>query len=519
MRRRIATVLVLMMVGLLLFACGSGSDSDTDTDLVSVKTNELAIADPDSGATTYTYEEGKTNLADLLADGSLKPCFCQRLCFRAAQALEASPDFATRYPDGIPVAKMRIVTLWNTDGAEELFVEALGWAESDVRILFNATAHADLCIEDAVFYFIPENEETGWKVSGEAGLFPEDFFEKRAAAKKGGDAEKAAFKPVKEAAMQGLAAIPLNDMFRVKTVNLSEEGLEQTLASRGVLVIAHGSDEAGWNQAVDDAVRNVCLPYPVALGFLEFQEQDIAAAVRTLEDQNVREIIAVPLFISGSSNHIEEIRYVLGLRDTLPESGGHGGHGGEAEEDLIPVTSDAEIYLTHALDDDPVMARIICDHLREISLNPAEEIAVLVGHGSDSSHSEAAWQENFASLALQVKTMMGFGDVRYGFVAMGSPAVADVVAQAQSEGRVLVSPVMLSQGYFINVKIPRVLEGMDYTYADRALLPDPGITTFIENTIREFLDSDQLPDATSGTTVTSAAVKALPVRDQIPNAA
>ena len=39
-----------------------------------------------------------------------------------------------------------------------------------------------------------------------------------------------------------------------------------------------------------------------------------------LDEQGVTKIVAVPLFISSVSGHIEEIEYVLGLREELPES-------------------------------------------------------------------------------------------------------------------------------------------------------------------------------------------------------
>lgn len=71
----------------------------------------------------------------------------------------------------------------------------------------------------------------------------------------------------------------------------------------GVLVVAHGSNEASWNQTVQQAVEQVRLPYPVELGFLEFAEQDIHAAVKKLEEQGVNKIIAIPLFISSYSNY------------------------------------------------------------------------------------------------------------------------------------------------------------------------------------------------------------------------
>ena len=257
----------------------------------------------------------------------------------------------------------------------------------------------------------------------------------------------------------------------------------------GVLIVAHGSDETSWNQAVQQAAEQVNLPYPVELGFLEFTEPDIHAAIKRLEEQGVNKIIAVPLFISSYSNHIEEIKYVLGLRDSLPEveepGGGHGGGDGSSteEEELVPVETQAEIVLTPALDDHVIVPGILADRLKTISQNPEQEIAVLVAHGSDTVEGQQEWCANLASVAGQLKSLLNLKHAGYGFVAMGQPAVRDVVSQAVYQGDVLVVPVMLSEGYFTGGKIPEVLGGLEYGYPEagnRALLPHDNISKFIE---------------------------------------
>lgn len=263
----------------------------------------------------------------------------------------------------------------------------------------------------------------------------------------------------------------------------AEEGI-------GVLVVAHGSDEASWNEVVQQAVAEVNLPYPVELGFLEFAEPDIHAAVAALEARGVDKIITVPLFVSSYSNHIEEIKYVLGLRPDLPEaeeaSGGHPGGGGDGaeEEELTPVDTEAEIVLTPALDDHVMVAGILADRLQTISENPGEEIAVLVGHGSDTGEGQGKWRETFQSLAARLKDLLNLKDADYGFALMGEPTVRDSVYEAVYRGDVLVVPVMLSEGYFTDTVIPdMLLNGLDYRYPDagnRALLPHSNIAGFIE---------------------------------------
>lgn len=245
----------------------------------------------------------------------------------------------------------------------------------------------------------------------------------------------------------------------------------------GVLVIAHGATTASWNLAVEQAVDQADLPYPVEVGFLEFTTPDIQDAVNKLEDQGVKKIIAVPLFVASHSSHMEEIKYMLGLRDTPPP---------EAEE-LTQVETEAEIVLTRALDDDPLVAGILGDRVESMCQNPEQEIVVLAGHGDSAEEYLVKLRQTFASLASQIE-IVGFKAVVYGFAAMGEPTIRDVVSQAVTEGNVLVQPVMIAEGYWTSTKIPQLLEGLNYKYpeeGERALLPHINIARIIEQRVSE----------------------------------
>lgn len=229
-------VSILVLAGLMGLAClmaGCGdSDDDNVAELVSIASNALLIQEADGGVSTHLFGQGRTPLTDPLPDGGTKPCFCQRLAFRATQALEKSESFCAQYPNGLPMGDFRIITRWNTDGAEELFVDALAWANEDVVIMADATDHNALALEDAVFYFVPKSGGTAWKVMAQASLFPADFFALRAAAKTGGQAEKEAFMPVKNEAMALLATVPIENGFMVEVVDPATEGLSNGTLAR-----------------------------------------------------------------------------------------------------------------------------------------------------------------------------------------------------------------------------------------------------------------------------------------------
>lgn len=315
----------------------------------------------------------------------------------------------------------------------------------------------------------------------------------------------------------------------------------------GILVMAHGSPSDSWCAPVRAAVQNVSSPYPVELGFLEFvPNETINVAVDKLDEAGVTKIIAVPLFISSSSGHIAELEYVLGLRAELSEmsmmsttqqepvtnvisimrtsvdgvelersvisregrffvsytpiSGGisitqHGG-GAEEEEELVPVDTTAEIVLTNAIDDHWAIADILVDRTVALSNDPANETVVFFAHGTDDETDFAGWVNSSESLAEQVKLKLKHGlgvdieDVRYSFVFPNETQHSDLLVKAVVENvsatsYPIVIPLMVSEGYFTNIKIPKLLENLSHAYpekGERALTPHPAVAEWIELT-------------------------------------
>ncbi len=315
----------------------------------------------------------------------------------------------------------------------------------------------------------------------------------------------------------------------------------------GILVMAHGSPSDSWCAPVRAAVQNVSSPYPVELGFLEFvPNETINVAVDNLDTAGVTKIIAVPLFISSSSGHITELEYVLGLREELSEmsmmsttqqepvtnvistmrtsvdgvelersvisregrffvsytpiSEGisitqHGG-GAEEEEELVPVDTTAEIVLTNAIDDHWAIADILVDRTVALSNDPANETVVFFAHGTDDETDFAGWVNSSESLAEQVKLKLKYGlgldieDVRYSFVFPNETQHSDLLVKAVVENvsatsYPIVIPLMVSEGYFTGIKIPKLLENLSYAYpekGERALTPHPDVAEWIELT-------------------------------------
>lgn len=280
-----------------------------------------------------------------------------------------------------------------------------------------------------------------------------------------------------------LGVLIISIMMFVRIMPIGATGAPNASASDvwGVLVIAHGAAEEAWNEPVRQVVRGAKsqLPYRMELGFLEFVGgEDIAAAASKLEACGVTRIVAVPLFVCSASGHMEEIKYILGLPTMLT---------GEkaAQEGLEKVSVTAQLELAPCLDDHPLIAEILDDRIQSLGHASEGEILVLAAHGTSEPTNLSVWVENMTSICSRLQAMHGFCAVHFGFAGAGAPGIRTVVDEARAQNpdcQTIVMPVMLSEGHFTDVRIPKKLHGLNYAYPEagqRALLPHENMSNYI----------------------------------------
>ena len=257
------------------------------------------------------------------------------------------------------------------------------------------------------------------------------------------------------------------------------------MAMAGVLVISHGSRSAEWVHLIDQAVAEIrppltaVGPVPVVSSFLELVEgRLIQDGIDELERQGVTELIVIPLFVSSGSTHVDEIRYALG---DLPEP--------STDTDLLPFRLKANVHVCSTLDDDPAVADIVFERLRDMAGDSKRQRVLLVGHGSELSDFYTRWKSGMESVAERLQRLGGYAQVR---TAMLLPdETREGMAQLSEEAPdddILVAPLFLSTGYFTNTVIPQRLAGFRYRYNGQALLPHPSVSRWMERQAEERLE-------------------------------
>ncbi|PTX63333.1 sirohydrochlorin ferrochelatase [Melghirimyces profundicolus] len=246
-----------------------------------------------------------------------------------------------------------------------------------------------------------------------------------------------------------------------------------TTGKEGVLVLAHGSRDPEWNRLVEEAVERVDTDLPITVGCLELVKgRLIPDGVRYLEEQGVKRIWTVPLFVSSGSTHLEEIRYALGVTDRS-----------RVATDLSPIRPRAGIVWCRAMDDHPLILKLLEDRVREWSERPEEEHLLLAAHGSNKPGFREIWEKGLTGLAGGLRERFGFPVADYAMLQVGD--VREKAEALSRKRRLLVLPVFLSRGYFTDVLLRRELEGVDCVYPGETYLPHPLVTRWIEETVRE----------------------------------
>lgn len=244
----------------------------------------------------------------------------------------------------------------------------------------------------------------------------------------------------------------------------------------GVLVISHGSREEDWVKLVDGAVAQATLPdsVPIVSAYLEIVEgRLIQDGIDQLESQGVTDLIVVPLFASSGSVHVDEIRYALGVQaePTLPT-------------DLQRFRVNARVHWTAVMDDHPYIVEALLDKIRPLSADPAQEVLLVVGHGSQEDGFYDAWRTVLERLADKLQQQ---GEYRDAAAALLLPdETGDVMRNLQErypDCSVILVPFFVSEGYFTRVVIPKRFAEFTYRYNGETLLPHPSIARWISERV------------------------------------
>jgi sirohydrochlorin ferrochelatase len=272
----------------------------------------------------------------------------------------------------------------------------------------------------------------------------------------------------------------------------------------GIVLLAHGGRVRTWNEEVRHVADQVDLSIPTEVAFGMATRRTMQEAVDRLAARGVKEIIAVPLFVSSHSSVITSIRYLFGLEKVMPEDlkmfagMDHSGtdhskmdHSKMEQASLSqtkPLTSSTPIRMTFALDHHQLVSKILLDRAAAISSHAKHEVVILAAHGPVSDEENKLWLNDMSLLAAQMKRSSRYAGIEYLTVRDDADDKVRDAATKELRDRVqavvrngqtaLIVPLLLSYGG-IDDGMKERLKGLNYKMAAQGLLPDRRIVEWV----------------------------------------
>lgn len=249
--------------------------------------------------------------------------------------------------------------------------------------------------------------------------------------------------------------------------------------STALMVVAHGSREADWNQRVIQTVEKIDWSGPKDVAFLTSRspEHEVANVAARLDHAEVKQIVVVPLLISSFSGHYEEIRYYVGQRKDLPADSKE--ESGQAHPP--PLKTKSRLLLTTGMDGHPVISQIMADELRPFVKDPANQSVILVAHGPNEDSENERWLGHLRTHARRLQEQHGFRRVEAVTLRDDAPkeirdaATEQLLAAVKAAGadsQVLLLPVLISVGH-VQKQIQKRLDGLEFIMIQGGLADHP----------------------------------------------
>ncbi|MDP6617044.1 MAG: hypothetical protein QF790_07770 [Gammaproteobacteria bacterium] len=276
----------------------------------------------------------------------------------------------------------------------------------------------------------------------------------------------------------------IDSMSRMRNLGgmISEAGV---VGETGILALAHGYSDQG-NAQWMEKFGPISGKYPTGygLGMAMMSADHIQKAIDGLEAAGAK-TIPVLRTETGDTNSLNyQWQYIFDRRD-------------EASYLTIPrVTSNAEIIWGPSPTAHPIMNKIMLDHARELSTDPANELVVIMGHGPMTPKENEMDLAIMAKHAEAIKVNGGFRDVKYWNVqddlppdkrALNVAKVRDWIGDARGRGMeaIVVTNVLTQSG--IMKRLQNDVDGTGAKFNDTGLMQSPRFSDWIEAAVEENL--------------------------------
>ena len=217
---------------------------------------------------------------------------------------------------------------------------------------------------------------------------------------------------------------------------------------KGILIIGHGSryDYNKWIIEEQKARLEKKGFENVYIGFNEFTDPLVNDSLEKMVADGIDEVTAVPFLIASGRHANREIPLRLGIP--------YDSHFAE----IVIREKKVTIIYEQPFGNDPALAAILSERIKEISNNRAKRWIMVVGQGSRQPY-------NKETVFFQANELekMGYKNVVCAFSRLDEPSVEKVFDSLLTGGaeEIVILPLYISMGVCLNNEIPRKIGLMD----------------------------------------------------------
>ena len=238
----------------------------------------------------------------------------------------------------------------------------------------------------------------------------------------------------------------------------------------GALLLAHGYGEEGdlafHNSMTDISSQHITT---LSLGMSMMTSKHIECALSEIRQNGAKKIYIVPISSTPHNTLIQQWEYIFGLRNDY------------AYTKVKSVITDDVVFLD-PISDHRIAKKIVLDYAQEISVDPKNEIVVIIAHGPVGETDNELQLELMENLAAYVHDQGNFNTVRPFTLQDDAPKeirdrnvkqIKEFIENATLDGKKVLMVSNLMSGKGIQRKINEDFSGLDYKFNSKGFLTHP----------------------------------------------
>ena len=238
----------------------------------------------------------------------------------------------------------------------------------------------------------------------------------------------------------------------------------------GALLLAHGYGEEGdlafHNSMTDISSQHITT---LSLGMSMMTSKHIECALSEIRQNGAKKIYIVPISSTPHNTLVQQWEYIFGLRND------------HAYTKVKSVITDDVVFLD-PISDHRIAKKIVLDYAQEISVDPMNEIVVIIAHGPVGETDNELQLELMENLAAYVNDQGNFNAVRPFTLQDDAPKeirdrnvkqIKEFIENATLDGKKVLMVSNLMSGKGIQRKINEDFSGLDYKFNSKGFLTHP----------------------------------------------